>query len=104
MRETIIKITNHLVLLLMIVCFYSAYNSNHELKTIKQSLTVKDVFNRATTEGVIVKDIDTWAVLDEFYYSDREVVEIAICCDTEDTLCLFIELDEFEKPMIKDWD
>ena len=74
-----------------------------ETITVEREMTVDDVVSIASTDYFIIKDIDTWAVLEEDVYMEREVVEIAICEDTEDTLCLFIKLDENEEPHIKQW-
>ena len=67
----------------------------------KTEMTVDDVISVASTEYFILKDIDTLAILESDVYMEREVVEIAICDDMEDTLCLFIKLDENEEPHIR---
>ncbi len=68
---------------------------------VEQTITVDDVVNLAGCDYFIVKNIDTWAVLEEDVYMDREVVEINICDDVENTLCLFIKLDPNEKERIR---
>lgn len=67
----------------------------------EREMTVDDVVSVASTNYFIVKDIDTWAILESDVYMEREVVEIAICDDMEDTLCLFIKLNENEEPHIR---
>jgi hypothetical protein len=66
-------------------------------------MTVDDVVSKAGTDYFIVKEIDTWAVLEEDVYMDRPVTEINICDDTENTLCIFIDLADDEEPHIKQW-
>lgn len=46
----------------------------------------------------IVKAEGDWGVLESDVYMDREVVEVAVCEDTENTICLFIQLEENEEP------
>ena len=46
----------------------------------------------------IVKAEGDFGVLESDVYMDREVVEVAICDDTENTICLFIQLEENEEP------
>lgn len=70
---------------------------------VEREMTVDDVVSVAGTDYFIVKEIDTWAVLEEDVYMDRPVTEINICDDTEDTLCLFIDLADDEEPRIKQW-
>lgn len=70
---------------------------------IVREMTVDDVVSKAGCDYFIVKEIDTWAVLEEDVYMDRPVTEINICDDTEDTLCIFIDLADDEEPRIKQW-
>ena len=44
----------------------------------------------------IVKAEGDFGVLESDVYMDREVVEVAVCDDTENTICLFIQLEENE--------
>lgn len=74
-----------------------------EIVTVEREMTVDDVVSKAGTDYFIVKEIDTWAVLEEDVYMDRPVTEINICDDTEDTLCIFIDLADDEEPRIKQW-
>lgn len=69
----------------------------------EREMTVDDVVSVAGCDYFIVKEIDTWVVLEEDVYMDRPVTEINICDDVEDTLCIFIDLDENEEPHIKQW-
>ena len=46
----------------------------------------------------IVKAEGDFGVLESDVYMDREVVEVAVCEDAENTICLFIQLEENEKP------
>ena len=68
-----------------------------------REMTVDDVVSKAGTDHFIVKEIDTWALLEEDVYMDRPVTEINICDDTENTLCIFIDLADDEEPRIKQW-
>lgn len=68
---------------------------------VETVMTVDDVLEVAGTDYFIVKDVNTWAVLEDDVYMDREVVEINICDDVENTLCIFIELAEDETPRIR---
>lgn len=77
------------------------YVEENPTAQIKAGMTVDDVVSIASTDYFIVKDIDTWAILESDIYMEREVVEIAICDDIEDTLCLFIKLNENEEPHIR---
>jgi hypothetical protein len=74
-----------------------------EIVTVEREMTVDDVVSVAGTDYFIVKEIDTWALLEEDVYMDRPVTEINICDDTEDTLCIFIDLADDEEPRIKQW-
>ena len=68
---------------------------------IKQApLTVNEVLEMSEC-GYIVKDLETWSVLEPTEYLDEVVVEIAVCDDTENTLCIFISLDENEERIIR---
>lgn len=74
-----------------------------ETVTVEREMTVDDVVEKMGCDYFIVKEIDTLVVLEEDVYMDRPVMEINICDDVEDTLCLFIDLDENEEPHIKQW-
>lgn len=74
-----------------------------EIVTVEREMTVDDVVSKAGCDYFIVKEIDTWAVLEEDVYMDRPVMEINICDDTENTLCIFIDLADDEEPHIKQW-
>jgi hypothetical protein len=54
-------------------------------------MVVNDVIT-LTECDYIVKDINTLIILDPNSYLDEEIVEIAICDDTENTLCIFVSL------------
>lgn len=89
--------------------FYSCDRCGHVIDTSVQMfaepkakvITVNDVVEKMGCDYFIVKNVDTWAVLEEDVYMDREVVEINICEDTEDTLCVFIKLDPNEKEIVR---
>jgi hypothetical protein len=73
-----------------------------ELKNEKaelQKITVEEVLDKSEC-GYIVKDVETWSILEPSAYLDKEVVEIAVCCDTEDTLCIFISIPKEEEKII----
>ena len=70
-------------------------NEEMELQTI----TVEEVLEKSEC-GYIIKDIETWSILEPSAYLDEEVVEIAVCCDTEDTLCIFISLPTDQERVI----
>jgi hypothetical protein len=92
-----------------ITYFYSCDRCSHtidlEMQMITEPkekvITVDDVVSKAGCDYFIVKDVNTWAVLEEDVYMDREVVEINICDDTENTLCIFIELAKDETPRVR---
>ena len=65
------------------------------------AITVDDIVSKSGTDDFIIKDINSWAILDPLMYMHREVVEINICDDTADTLCLFIELAQDEVPYVR---
>lgn len=62
--------------------------------------TVQEIIENTTCD-YIVKDVDTWSILEPTEYLNREVIEITDCEDTENTICIFIELKENEKRIIK---
>lgn len=103
------KIWKAIILTLIVVSFAFGVgflvNKTEETEPIpvKSEMTVDDVVSKAGCDYFIVKEIDTWAVLEEDVYMDRPVTEINICDDTEDTLCIFIDLEDNEKPRIKQW-
>jgi hypothetical protein len=92
-----------------ITYFYSCDRCSHtidlEMQMITEPkekvITVDDVVSKAGCDYFIVKDVNTWTVLEEDVYMDREVVEINICDDTENTLCIFIELAKDETPRVR---
>lgn len=96
-------------LIIIIICLLITFNivgikaiyEPPQTLPAEREMTVDDVVSVASTNYFIVKDIDTWAILESDVYMEREVVEIAICDDMEDTLCLFIKLDENEEPHIR---
>lgn len=75
----------------------------HSNKPKEKYISVQDVVDIIETSeyDYIVKDTNTWALLKADEYMDREIEEIAICDDTENTLCLFIQLGHNE-PVIVD--
>lgn len=105
----IMKIVIIIEICLLFVLSGIIYHNHQIISSLKETqlfpaeteMTVDDVISVASTEYFIVKDIDTWAILESDVYMEREVVEIAICDDMEDTLCLFIKLDENEEPHIR---
>lgn len=64
----------------------------------KITMTVDEFVSLPGDFYYIVKDTGSWGVLESDVYMDREVVEIAVCDDTENTICLFIQLEENEEP------
>ena len=62
--------------------------------------TVKQVVTN-TCCGYIVKDTNTMAILEANRYMNENVVDIAICDDTENTLCLFVTLDENDEVFVR---
>ena len=74
-----------------------------EVITVEREMTVDDIVSKAGTDYFIVKEIDSWAVLEEDVYMDRPVTEINICDDMDSTLCIFIDLADDEEPHIKNW-
>ena len=72
-----------------------------ESTPIEVSWTVDDVVSMPSDFYFIVKDINSLSILEADVYMDREVVELAVCDDTANTLCIFIELEENEEPHIR---
>lgn len=62
------------------------------------TMTVDEFVSLSGDFYFIVKAEGDWGVLESDVYMDREVVEIAVCDDTENTICLFIQLEENEEP------
>lgn len=68
--------------------------------TQPQNIVVNDIIT--TTEcDYIVKDENTLIILDPNFYLDEKVTEIAICDDTENTLCIFISLPKNSEKIIR---
>ena len=65
-----------------------------------QEMVVNDVIT-LTECDYIVKDIETLAILDPNSYLDEKIVEIAICDDTENTLCIFVSLPKNSEKIIR---
>lgn len=68
-------------------------------KEENQVITLEEVLDHSEC-GYIVKDIETLSILEPSEYLDEEVITIAVCCDTDDTLCIFISLPEDEERII----
>ena len=66
---------------------------------LDNEITVEEVLEKSEC-GYIIKDVETWSILEPSAYLDEEVVEIAVCCDTEDTLCIFISLPTDQERVI----
>ena len=96
MKKTIIKNIALALAIAVAVASVLALGS-----AIKQApLTVAEVLEMSEC-GYIVKDLETWSVLEPTKYLDETVIEIAVCDDTENTLCIFISLDESEERIIR---
>ena len=67
---------------------------------VDDSLTVQEVIENTECD-YIVKDENSWCILEPSEYLREPVTEIAICDDTENTLCFFIYLDENEEKIIR---
>ncbi len=97
--------TNHGNITYFYACDNCGYviNTSVQMRTTpkEKTITVDDVVEKMGCDYFIVKNIDTWAVLESDVYMDREVVEINICEDAEDTLCVFIKLDPNEKEIVR---
>lgn len=87
------------IIIMAYVC--GVITTKNTIGNIEKPITVNNVVELIGTDYFIVKDINSWSVLESNMYMDRKVVEINICDDTEDTLCLFIELDKNEKSYIR---
>ena len=70
------------------------------METEKQEIvmTVDEFVSLPGDFYYIVKDTDSFGVLESDIYMDREVVEVAVCDDTPNTICLFIQLEDGEQP------
>lgn len=64
----------------------------------ESAMTVDEFVSLPGDFYYIVKAEGDFGVLESDAYMDREVVEIAVCEDTENTICLFIQLEENEEP------
>ncbi len=88
------------VLVALLLTYTDAYFKAQESKAIEaQKITLEEVLEKSEC-GYIVKDVETWSILEPNVYLDEEVVEIAVCCDTEDTLCIFISLPTDQERVI----
>lgn len=73
-------------------------NVDEEVPTEEITMTVDEFVSLPGDFYYIVKAEGDWGVLESDVYMDREVVEVAVCEDTENTICLFIQLEENEEP------
>lgn len=73
-------------------------NVDEEIPTEEIAMTVDEFVSLPGDFYYIVKAEGDWGVLESDVYMDREVVEVAVCEDTENTICLFIQLNENEEP------
>ena len=73
-------------------------NVDEEIPTEEIAMTVDEFVSLPGEFYYIVKAEGDWGVLESDVYMDREVVEVAVCEDTENTICLFIQLEENEEP------
>lgn len=73
-------------------------NVEEEMPTEEITMTVDEFVSLPGDFYYIVKAEGDWGVLESDVYMDREVVEVAVCDDTENTICLFIQLEENEEP------
>ena len=73
-------------------------NVEEEIPTEEITMTVDEFVSLPGDFYYIVKAEGDWGVLESDVYMDREVVEVAVCDDTENTICLFIQLEENEEP------
>lgn len=73
-------------------------NVEEEIPTEEITMTVDEFVSLPGDFYYIVKAEGDWGVLESDVYMDREVVEVAVCEDTENTICLFIQLAENEEP------
>lgn len=73
-------------------------NVDEEIPTEEIAMTVDEFVSLPGDFYYIVKAEGDWGVLESDVYMDREVVEVAVCEDTENTICLFIQLEENEEP------
>lgn len=89
-----------------ITYFYSCDRCGHTIDLEMQMITEPTANTMTVDEFVslpgdfyyIVKAEGDFGVLESDVYMDREVVEVAVCEDTENTICLFIQLEENEEP------
>ena len=73
-------------------------NVEEEVPTEEITMTVDKFVSLPGDFYYIVKAEGDFGVLESDVYMDREVVEVAVCDDTENTICLFIQLEENEEP------
>jgi hypothetical protein len=73
-------------------------NVEEEIPTEEITMTVDEFVSLPGDFYYIVKAEGDFGVLESDVYMDREVVEVAVCDDTENTICLFIQLEENEEP------
>ena len=70
------------------------------METEKQeiAMTVDEFVSLPGDYYFIVKAKGDFGVLESDIYMDREIVEVAVCDDTPNTICLFIQLENEEQP------
>lgn len=66
---------------------------------VNEGMKVEDVIEKAECD-YIIKDLQTWSILDPDTYKNYDVESIMVCCDTEDTICIFISVPIEEEKVI----
>ena len=90
-----------IVLIIGMIAMAIAISPTQTIDTHQKQEVVMTVDEFVSLPGdfyFIVKAEGDFGVLESDAYMDREVVEVAVCEDTENTICLFIQLEENEEP------
>lgn len=98
---TILQNTHKIITCLVIIIgIFTTSLLGSAKETPTENMVVNDVIT-LTECDYIVKDIETLIILDPNSYLDEKIVEIAICDDTENTLCIFVSLPKNSEKIIR---
>ena len=78
---------------LVIFSYYCILNSYEQPKLPKEKTTVKEVIAKSEC-NYIVKDEITYSILEPKEYLNEEVTGLAVCEDTENTICIFVTIED----------
>ena len=92
MKKAIISV----FLIILIIFSYSFVLSDYKQPKLPQEkTTVKEVIAKSEC-NYIVKDEITYSILEPKEYLNEEITGLAICDDTNNTICIFVTIENEE--------